>query len=111
MYASMNWVNIGSDNGLSPGRRHAIIWTNADILLIRPQGTYFNEILFKMQTKSFKITHLNMSSEKWRPFCPEGDELIDLHQITTKYKKARIMCIALVIFCKNMGNGSTEREW
>ena len=25
---------IGSDNGLSPGRRHAIIWTNARILLI-----------------------------------------------------------------------------
>ena len=30
---------IGSDNGLSPGRRHAIIWTNAGILLIRPWGT------------------------------------------------------------------------
>ena len=27
---------IGSDNGLSPGRRHAIIWTNAAILLIGP---------------------------------------------------------------------------
>ena len=26
---------IGSDNGLSPGRRQAIIWTNAGILLIR----------------------------------------------------------------------------
>ena len=26
---------IGSDNGLLPGRRHAIIWTNARILLIR----------------------------------------------------------------------------
>ena len=25
---------IGSDNGLSPGRRQAIIWTNAGILLI-----------------------------------------------------------------------------
>ena len=27
---------IGSDNGLSPGRRHAIILTSADILLIGP---------------------------------------------------------------------------
>ena len=34
---------IGSDNGLSPGRRQAIIWTNAGILLIRPLGTNFNE--------------------------------------------------------------------
>ena len=27
---------IGSDNGLSPGRRQAIIWTNARLLLIGP---------------------------------------------------------------------------
>ena len=36
---------IGSDNGLSPGRRQAIIWTNAGILLISPLGTNFDEIL------------------------------------------------------------------
>ena len=29
---------IGSDNGLSPGRRQAIIWTSAGILLIGPLG-------------------------------------------------------------------------
>ena len=32
---------IGSDNGLLPGRRHTIIWTNAGILLIWPLGTNF----------------------------------------------------------------------
>ena len=36
---------IGSDNGLSPGRRQAIIWTNAGILLIRTLGTNVSEIL------------------------------------------------------------------
>ena len=36
---------IGSDNGLSPGRRQAIIWTNAGILLIGPLRTKFSEIL------------------------------------------------------------------
>ena len=36
---------IGSDNGLTAGRRQAIIWTNAGILLIGPLGTNFNEIL------------------------------------------------------------------
>ena len=36
---------IGSDNGLSPGRRQAIIWTNDGILLIRTLGTSFSEIL------------------------------------------------------------------
>ena len=33
---------IGSDNGLSPGRRKAIIWTNVGILLIGTLGTNFN---------------------------------------------------------------------
>ena len=33
---------IVSDNGLSPDRRQAIIWTNAGILLDRPSGTNFS---------------------------------------------------------------------
>ena len=60
---------IGLDNGLSPGRRQAIIWTNAGILLIGPLGTNFNEILIGNQTFSFKKMHMKMSSAKWRPFC------------------------------------------
>ena len=39
---------IGSDNGLSPGRRQAIIWTNVGILLIGPLGTNFSEILIEI---------------------------------------------------------------
>ena len=62
-------TSIGSDNGLSPGRRQAIIWTNAGILLIWPLGTNFSEILIGIQTFSFKKMHLKMSSGKWRPFC------------------------------------------
>ena len=61
---------IGSDNGLSPGRRQAIIWTSAGILLIGSLGTNFSEILIGVQTFSFKKMHLKMSSAKWRPFCP-----------------------------------------
>ena len=62
-------TNIGSDNGLSPGRRQAIIWTNAGILLIGPLGTIFSEILIEIRPFSFKKMHLKMSSGKWRPFC------------------------------------------
>ena len=40
-----NSTITGSDNGLSPGRHQAIIWTNAGILLIRTLGTNFSEIL------------------------------------------------------------------
>ena len=60
---------IGSDNGLSPDRRQAIIWTIAGILLIGPLGTNFNEILIAILTFSFKKMHLKMSSVKRRPFC------------------------------------------
>ena len=60
---------IGSDNGLSPGRRQAIIWTNAGILLIGPLGTNLSEFLIVIQTFSFNEMHLKMSSAKWRPFC------------------------------------------
>ena len=60
---------IGSDNGLSPDRRQAIIWTNAGILLIRTLGTNFSEILSEIYIFSFKKIHLKMSSGKRRPFC------------------------------------------
>ena len=64
-----NLTPIGSDNGLSPGRRQAIIWSNAGILFIRPLGTNFSEILIGVQTFLFKKMELKMSSAKWRPFC------------------------------------------
>ena len=64
-----NLTIIGSDNGLSHGRRQTIIWTNDGILLIGPLGTNFSEILIGIQTFSFKKMHLKMSSAKWRPFC------------------------------------------
>ena len=66
---------IGSDNGLSPGRRQAISWTNAGILLIGPFGTNFNEILIGIQTFSFKKMDLKMSSAKGRLFSPGLNEL------------------------------------
>ena len=62
-------TTIGSDNGLSPGRRQAIIWTNAGLFLIWPLGTNFSEISIEIHTFSFKKMHLKMSSAKWRPFC------------------------------------------
>ena len=46
-------TSIGSDNDLSPGRRQAIIWTNAGILLIRPLGRNFSENSIEFLTFSF----------------------------------------------------------
>ena len=61
---------IGSDNDLSLGRRQAIIWTNARILLIGPLRTNFNETSIEIHTFSFKKIYLKLLSAKWRPFCP-----------------------------------------
>ena len=74
------WVSkltiIGSDNGLSPGQRQAIIWTNVGISLFWSLGTNFSEKRIKMQPFSLKKIHLKMSSANWRPFSPGGDELM-----------------------------------
>ena len=45
---------IGSDNGLLPGRRQAIIWTNVGIFLIATLGTNFSEILGEIYTYTLK---------------------------------------------------------
>ena len=63
-----NLTIIGSDNVLSPGRRQAIIWTNAWISLIGPYGTNCNEILIDILTFSFNKINFRRSSAKWRPF-------------------------------------------
>ena len=50
IYALVNWVSIGPDNGLAPVRRQAITWTNAHLLSIGPLGTHGGH-------------------GKWRPSC------------------------------------------
>ena len=61
-----NLTIIGSDNGLSPSRRQAIIWTNAGILWIGPLGMNFNEISIEIDWRKL---HMKMSSAKWCPSC------------------------------------------
>ena len=91
---------IGSDNGLSPDRRQAIIWTNDGILLTWTLGTNFSEIFSEIYAFSFKKMHLKMSSAKWRPFFSasmcfniivkpltgRSDNFCDLHRDTVSAK-------------------------
>ena len=85
------WVNdltiICSDNGLSPGWRQAIIWTNDGILLIGPLRTNFSEILIEIHAFSFKKIHLKMSSAKWRPFCLSLSVLISFLTKGTQHRE------------------------
>ena len=81
---------IGSNNGLAPVRRQAIILTSAYILLIGPLGINFSEILIEIHAFSFRKIHLKMSSGKWRPFCLglnvltywRRDKMVDISQMT-----------------------------
>ena len=79
---------IASDNGLSPGRRQPIIWTNAGILLIQISGTNLRETSSEIRTLSFKKMRLKVSSGKWRPFCLGFNMLLRL----TWLPRARYRC-------------------
>ena len=80
-------IIIGSDNGLSPDRRQAIIWINAGFLSMAPLRTYFSEHLIKVQPFSLKKMHVKMSSAKWRPSC------FGLNVLLTSWDPVTHLCI------------------
>ena len=79
-YMSVNWVSIGSGNGLSPVQCQAITWTNAGLLLIGLLGTNFSEIQIKIkQGKSegfdscdrpSNLTQIRFKSSIFQPLWP-----------------------------------------
>ena len=87
---------IGSDNGLSPGRRQAIIWTNAGILLIGPLATNFSEILTEIYIFPFKQMHLKMSSGIWRPFCL-GLDMLSVRVVSDVYSRAFTLTVRMQV--------------
>ena len=74
-------INISSDNGLLPVLCLAITWTNADLWLIGPLGTNFDEIRIASQTCSLNNMHLemlsaNMAAILFWPHCVKSRILI-----------------------------------
>ena len=86
---------IGSDNGLSPERRQAIIWTNGGILSIGPSGTNFNEISIKIHIFSFKKMPMKMSSAKRRLFCLGPNVICSSHAARNGYCYDVVKCECL----------------
>ena len=60
---------IDSDNGLSPGRCQAIIWTNAAISLIGHLGTNFFIQHWKQQENAFESIVCEMAATLSQPQC------------------------------------------
>ena len=72
---SVNWVSIGSDHGLWPIWRQAIISTSAGLWSIGSLGTNFSEILIKIQIFSLTKMHLKMLSAISHQSVQEGNVL------------------------------------
>ena len=94
-------IIIGSDNGLPPDRRQAIIWTNAGLLSIGPSRIYFSENLIKMQQFSLKKMHVKMSSAKWRLSCLSHNVLNRWVAVSPVHGYALVNCIKIfIVFVK-----------
>ena len=78
-------IIIGSDNGLSPGWRQAIIWNNARILLIGPPGTNFNKILIEILIEIYTCT--------WK--CLEKEAIWSLPQCVDSVNSCMPLCHTL----------------
>ena len=90
---------IGSDNGLAPSRRQAIIWTNDGIMLIRTLGTNFSGILRWIHSFSFRKMHLKMSSAKCRLFCLGLNELTTMPVWGFTRKKSSLQLLITNYLC------------
>ena len=89
---------IGKDNGLSPGRRRANIWTNAGILLIGPLRANFSEILmeiyiFSFKENAFELVVRNLAAILFRSQCVNNSTMdtLDQHQAQRTSLIARFM--------------------
>ena len=82
---------IGSDDGLSAGRRQAIIWTNDGIILIGYLGANFTVILIEIYTFAFKKIHMKMSSAKRRPYYP-GLNVLSIRYLSCFLHRSFFFC-------------------
>ena len=109
---------IGSNNGLSPGRRQAIFWSNAGIVLIGRLGTNCGEILIEVHAVSFKENAFEKLS---RPQCvkryennipptspPLGTKHVKVSLVTTQI----IACNPISYFYNNqLARNSSKRKY
>ena len=85
-------TTIGSDNGLSPGRHQAIIWTNASILLTGPLETNYSETLIECiplvrmssEENAFENVVCKMAAILSQPQCVNNGPHIKKHEALLK---------------------------
>ena len=82
----------GSNNGLSPDQRQAIIWTITGLLSIEFLETYFSEICIKIQPFSF------IEENQFENFVSETVAISLRPQCVNSPSAVRFMKISLAIF-------------
>ena len=105
---------IGSDNGLSPDRRQAIIWTNDGILLIGPLET--NGAGGHSQENFYSDADTNagiLMTRILRELSAENVAVYVAHQVdnnaTPLPKKKKLECLASVIGAAMMSLTASEK--
>ena len=97
VYASVNQVSIGTDNGLSPS--HYLNQCCVIFNWIHRKQLQWN---FNQNTKfSFTKMHPKTSSGKWRPFCAGGDEIIRCLHVAIAVVTILIPCHSLSNHCNS----------
>ena len=111
MYVSEVTI-IGSDNCLSPGRRQAIIWNNAENIITCTIRNKLQRTLNRNWYFSFKKIQLKMESGKWRPLCVDLNGLINKDQLTEMQGKYQLQILSfLSTVVKNYGRYLVTSLW
>ena len=93
-YMRRNLTNIGSDNGLSPGRCQTIIWSRDRSNIVN--GTHRNKLQWKIR--------LTMSSAKYQPFC------VSLN-VLTNWRRDKMATILQTVLLNTFSWMKTLKFW
>ena len=97
-------IIIGSDNGLSPIRCQAIIWTNAGMLSTGTLGTNFSEKLSEIHTLSFKQNVFwKLVAILSRAQCVRHHNRFNAFE---EYKKFTVLCIIILLTLWRMADAN-----
>ena len=97
-------TTIGSDNGVSPGQRQAIILSNAGILLNWTVGTNFSEIFSEIDTFSFK--QMRLKNVVWKMAA-----ILSRPQCVKKWLCYSGHSVALVVYRAQKSVPDSAGEW
>ena len=101
---------IGSDNGLSPERRQAIIWTNAGILLIgnKPQWNYKRNSNIFNKENTFENVVCEMLLISSRPQCVK--KMIYFFLLNKKGYPVIVTIPVPLLFWRECGTGGVAMD-